>query len=67
MQVKSKGTIRIFLGLFFILGAAGGAETSVGSIIPYVLLGIVGLAFLSSGSLAMDDYLNDKGEFTLGE
>ena len=67
MQVKSKGAIRIFLGLFFILGAAGGAETSVGSIIPYVLLGIVGLAFLSSGSLAMDDYLNDKGEFTLGE
>ena len=67
MQVKSKGTIRIFLGIFFILGAAGGAETSVGSIIPYVLLGIVGLTFLSSGSLAMDDYLNDKGEFTLDE
>jgi archaellum component FlaC len=50
-----------------ISAAAGGGETSVGSIIPYVLLGIAGLAFLSSGSLAMDDYLNDKGEFTLGE
>lgn len=58
MQGKSKGAIRIFLGIFIILGAAGGAETSVGSIVPYVLLGIVGLAFLSSGSLALDDYLN---------
>lgn len=57
-----RGSIRTFVGLFVLMGVAGGLDTATDAqLLPLVVIGALALALMYSGVTAMNNPTNGKG------
>jgi hypothetical protein len=59
---KMRGSIRTFVGLFVLMGVAGGLDTATDAqLLPLVVIGALAGALAYSGVRAMNNPTNGKG------
>ena len=57
-----RGSIRTFVGLFVLMGVAGGLDTATDAqLLPLVVIGALAIALMYSGVRAMNNPTNGKG------